>query len=121
MRIWALMLLLAAPGWAAEQTVTWTGWFADAKCHGAVKAGEKITAINPDCARTCIEKGAAPVFLSEQAKAGFLVKDYAGVLDDLGYHVEIHGVLDNATKTVSIREVKHMEYAGAACSRPRKK
>jgi hypothetical protein len=120
MRYWIVLLLVSTAG-ASERSVTWTGWFADAKCHGAQPTGGKVGVPNPDCARTCIEKGAAPVFLSEQANGVFAIKEYGGVLNDLGYHVEVLGEVDEAAKTIRIREVKQLEPAGPACARPRKK
>jgi hypothetical protein len=110
----ALCLATAA---AADKNVTWTGWFSDYGCaSGRVRSGI-IAATNPACAKNCIEKGAAPVFISEQAKAMFTVKDYAGVIDDLGYHVEVEARVDEAAKTISIDKVTRHEYQGASCSR----
>ena len=105
---------------AEEKTVTWTGWFSDQQCASARASSGAFTATNPDCARACIEKGVAPAFISEQAKAVYLVKGYDHVIDDLGYHVEIQGAVDEAAKTVAIRKVTRLEYQGASCARPRK-
>ena len=121
----AQILLLAAAfaGAAAaeEKTVTWTGWFGDSKCHPAAAVEGKVTGTNPDCTKTCIEKGASAVFVSEQANAIFTVKDYPSVLDDLGFHVEVQAVVDEAGKTIRVRGVKHLEAQGASCARPKKK
>jgi len=69
----------------------------------------------------CIEKGASAVFVSEQANAIFTVKDYPSVLDDLGFHVEVQAVVDEAGKTIRLRGVKHLGAQGPSCARPRKK
>ena len=116
-----LSLVPAGAGTAEEKMVTWTGWFSDVKCASARAAGGTFSATNPDCARTCIENGAAAVFISEQARAVFNVKEYSSVVDDLGYQVEVHGMVDGAGKTIRVREVKRLEYQGAACARPKKK
>ena len=50
----------------------------------------------------------------------FTVKDYAGVIDDLGYHVEIEAKVDDAAKTISIVKVTRHEYQGASCGRTKK-
>jgi hypothetical protein len=125
MLVRAQILLLAAAftGAAAaeEKTVTWTGWFADSKCHAAGAIAGKVTGTNPDCSKTCIEQGASPVFVSEQANAIFAVKEYASVMDDLGFHVEVQAVVDEAGKTIRVRGLKHLEAQGASCARPRKK
>ena len=112
---------LADSSSAAEKSVTWTGWFSDFKCASARAAGGTFSATNPDCARKCIEEGAAPVFISEQAKAIFQVKGVAAsVIDDLGYHVEVRATVDDAGKTITIQKVERLGYDGAACARPKK-
>jgi hypothetical protein len=116
-----LAAVLTGTAAAEEKPVTWTGWFGDSKCHPAVAVTGKVTVTNPDCTKTCLEKGASPVFVSEQANAIFAVKDYPSVLDDLGFHVEVQAVVDEAGKTIRVRGVKHLEAQGPSCARPRKK
>ena len=113
-------LSLSSTGETTEKTVTWTGWFSDFKCASARAASGTFSATNPDCAKSCIEKGAEPVFVSEQAKALFKVKGYSAVIEDLGYHIEVQATVDEAAKTITIRTVKRLAYEGPACSRPRK-
>jgi hypothetical protein len=49
------------------------------------------------------------------------VSGYANVRDDLGYHVEITGIPDAATKSISVKSVKRIgEYQGPSCARPKK-
>jgi hypothetical protein len=114
-------LSMAEPG---TRNVTWTGWFSDSQCASARAASGTFSATNPECAKTCIEKGGAPVFISEEAKAIFRVKDYPSdhpsVVEDLGYHVEVTAAVDEGAKTISIRSVKRLAYEGAACARPKK-
>jgi len=105
---------------AEEKTVIWTGWFSDLQCATATTAGGKFGPTNPDCAETCIRKGASPAFISETAKAVYKVKDYPGVLDDLGYRVEVEATVDEAAKTMIIRKVTRGDYQGPACARPKK-
>lgn len=120
LRITIGILAICLTGTAAEKAVTWTGWFSDYGCaSGRVRAGI-IAPTNPECAKSCIEKGAAPVFISEQAKEMFTVKDYPGVIDDLGYHVDVEAKVDEAAKTISIIKVTRHEYQGASCSRKSK-
>jgi hypothetical protein len=99
--------------------VTWTGWFSDQGCASGRAASGTFTATNPDCAKSCIEKGARAVFISEQAKALLKVNGYAGVLDDLGWHLEIQGAVNAAGDEIEITNVKRLDYTGAACSRPK--
>jgi hypothetical protein len=114
------VLGLALPVHPQEpKTVKLTGWFSDASCApGRLKAA-KLGPTNPDCSAECIRKGAAAVFLSETREI-FTVKDYPGVFDDLGFHVEVTGTLDAEAKTLQVRSVKQLSWDGAACSRPKK-
>lgn len=102
------------------KTVLWTGWFSDSTCASARAAAGTFTATNPECARTCIQKGAAGVFISEQAKAVFTVTGYSSLLEDLGYHVEIQARLDESAKSLKILSLKRLAEDGAACGRPKK-
>jgi len=111
---------LASDPAPAFKTVTWTGWFSDFDCASSTSAAEKLKPTNPVCAEACIRKGVPPVFISEQAKAVFKVKDYPSVIEDLGYHIEVEGRVDEQANTIQILSVKRMEYVGAACARPRK-
>jgi hypothetical protein len=121
MKLTLIGVLLASGVGAETKTVTWTGWFADAKCHSPGVAAGSLKAPNQECARTCIEKGAAPVFISEQAKIRYQVKDYRTVLDDLGYHVEVVGRVDETAGTLSVEKVTQLSPDGAACERLKKK
>jgi hypothetical protein len=120
--IGTLVLAVSVLGGAPEtRSVTRTGFFADEACaRGRANSGV-YTGNNPDCAKKCLDNGSAAVFVDEHAKALFTVKDYGGVKDDLGYHLEITGVVDEAAKTVSVKSVKRLEYIGASCARPQKK
>ena len=115
-----ISLAVANAGKAEEKRVTWTGWFTDGKCHESVAAGVKVSAPNPDCSKDCLEKGAPAIFLSQQTNAIYHVKGYSGVIDDLGYRLEVQAKVDEAARTITIQSVQRLEYAGAACSRPRK-
>lgn len=99
---------------------TWTGWFSDLQCaKPRVERGD-IGPNNPDCVKRCLKDGATPVFISEQAKALFEVKDYPSVAADVGYHIELTGTLDESGKAISVRSVKRLKYVGALCALPRK-
>jgi hypothetical protein len=56
----------------SEPTTTSSGWFSDKGCaEPRVKRGQ-IGPNNPDCVKRCLDEGAVPVFISEQAKALFV-------------------------------------------------
>jgi hypothetical protein len=122
--IHALVMLIAfAFGSSATEsrTVTWTGWFSDKGCAaGRVEKGD----IGPNgtlCVRKCLEKGETPVFISEQAKAMFEVKDYPQVKDDVGFHIELTGIIDDVGKSIAVTSVTRLSEVGNLCALPRKK
>ena len=120
----ALVAAAASIGSTAKvetKTVTWTGWFSDITCaKGRVENGE-IGPNNTVCVKKCLDEGATAVFVSEQAKAMFVVKDHPSLKEDVGYHVELTGVVDVEAKTVSVTSVKHLSEVTNMCGVPKKK
>ena len=104
-----------------DETTTWTGWFSDKGCAASkVKSGD-IGPNGTECVKKCLSEGATPVFLSEQTKAMYEVKDHPGVRDDVGYHIELTGVVDESAKTISVRSVKRLSQVPQTCALPKKK
>jgi hypothetical protein len=126
------MMAMAASGGAAgpaaatgadgaAEVRTMTGWFSDAQC-AAPKVKKGIIAMNnPDCVKTCLKKGVAAVFISEQAKAMFEVRGHAAVAEDVGWHVEVTGRVDEAGQIIDIQSVKRLSEEGSTCALRRKK
>jgi hypothetical protein len=114
------MFVAAAVGRAEDKSVTWTGWFSDLHCASSRAASGIISGTNPECSKKCLEEGVAAVFVSEQAKGVFKINGAISVIEDLGYHVEVQARVDEAAKTITIQNVKRLEYEGAACGRPKK-
>jgi hypothetical protein len=112
--------LAAAQGISQPKTMTLTGWFSDRGCAEPKVARGQIGPNNPECVKRCLDEGAAPVFISEQAEALFEVKDYPTVKDDGGYRVEVTGIVDEEAKTIAVKSVKHLEAVPIMCGRPRK-
>ena len=96
-----------------------TGRFACEKCTAPRAAKGDLRPSNPECAKQCIDKGSEAVFISEQGKELLKVRNHTSVKEDLGYHIEVPGKVDPASKTISIETVRRLEYEGASCSRPR--
>jgi hypothetical protein len=113
--------LAGAQSASAPKTTTSTGWFSDKGCAAPKVARGQIGSNNPDCVKRCLDEGAVPVFISEQAKAMFDVKDYATVTDDVGYRVEVTGIVDEEAKTITVKSVKRLEAVPIMCGRPKKK
>lgn len=99
-------------------TVTWTGWFSDKTCARVTDDAPRPN--GTACVKKCLSEGAALVFISEQAKAVFDVRDRPAAKDDVGYHVELTGTVDRATKTISVQSVKRLSELTAICFIPKK-
>jgi hypothetical protein len=112
---------LAAAQTASEPMTTSTGWFSDKGCAAPRVARGQIGPNNPDCVKRCLDEGAVPVFISEAAKALYEVKDYPSVKDDVGYRVEVTGIVDEQAKTIAVKAVKRLESVGSTCARKPKK
>lgn len=116
----AITILGAAQGPAETKSVTWTGWFSDEGCAAARAASGTFTPTNPECAKNCIEGGAEPVFIGEEIKAIYKVKDYPSMVNDLGWRLEITGRVDESAKTISVASVKRLSPIVLSCERPKK-
>ena len=105
---------------ADPKAVTWTGWFSDITCaKGLVEHGE-IRPNNTVCVKRCLDEGATAVFISEQAKAIFVVKNHPTLKEDVGYHVELTGVVDEDAKTLSVASVRRLSEVTNMCGVPKK-
>lgn len=105
---------------SATHDVTMTGWFADAQCAAPRVAKGVVGPNNPECVARCLDKGVTPVFVSEQAKAMFEVKDYPSVKAELTYYVEVTGTVDETAKTIAVKSVKRLGDAALMCALPAK-
>ena len=120
----AFTLLLVAtasplPDVAAQSELrTMTGWLSDGQCAAPRVAKGIIAPNNTDCVKRCLNEGRTPVFISEQAKAMFELKDYPDVKADVGYHLELKGTVDKDNKTLTVSSVKRLEYIGNVCAGP---
>jgi hypothetical protein len=123
-QIFAVWLAASMGGHAAvvtdEASVTWTGWFSDLGCAAPRVSRGDIGPNNTECVKRCIDDGATPVFISEQAKALFEVRAYPGLKDEVGYYVEVTGTVDEAAKTIAIESVKRLSKVAQMCARPKK-
>ena len=119
----AIVLSASALGSAAGRTeikTTWTGWFSDEGCAATrVKSGT-ITPNGTICVKKCLGEGATPVFVSEQAKDMYAVKDHASLLADVGYRLELTGVVDQKARTIFVRSVKRLSEIVQMCGLKKK-
>jgi|ERR1051326_3876910 hypothetical protein len=121
LRLCAVALLTFPAATVPAETPKLTGWFACEKCTAPRAANGDLRPSNPVCAKQCIDKGSEAVFISEQGKELFKVRNHASVKDDIGYKVEVTGEIDRTAKTISIRSVTKLAEEGASCVRPRPK
>ena len=115
---WRLRSFSLGPRPQPATTETWTGWFSDKTCA-------RVTDDTPRpngtaCVKKCLSEGAALVFISEQAKAVFEVRDFPSGKDDVGYYLEVTGTVDAKARTLLVRSVKRLSEVTSICFIPRK-
>jgi hypothetical protein len=114
------VVLMATTQLAAQpKSVTWTGWFSDKGC-ARITPGEHPRPNGTACVKKCLDEGAQPVFISEQARAIYEVRRFPSVKDKVGYYLEISAQVDETAKTLSVKSVKRLSEVTAACLIPRK-
>lgn len=120
-----LSLVLSAStlgAWPSRtETVTWSGWFSDKGCAESKLKAEEVTPNGSVCVKKCLDDGATPVFVNPATRTLYDVKDHASVKEDVGFYLELTGVVDEAAKTVSVRSVKRLGDVMQMCARPAKK
>jgi hypothetical protein len=118
----AAILMIPALGTEPTPTTTetWTGWFSDKQC-ARVRPDEEPRPNGTACVKKCLDEGSPAVFISEQAKAVYDVRDYESAKDDVGFRVEITGEVDEKAKTVSVKSVKRLSEVTAMCLVPKKR
>ena len=118
----AAILMIPALGTEPPRTTTetWTGWFSDKQC-ARVRPDEEPRPNGTACVKKCLDEGSPAVFISEQAKALYEVRDYASAKDDVGFRVEITGEVDEKAKAVSVKSVKRLSEVTAMCLVPKKR
>lgn len=102
-------------------TVTVNGWFSDKGCAESKMNDADITPNGTVCVKKCLDEGAVPVFVDPKAKAMYDVKDHPSVKDDVGFYLELTGVIDENAKTISVASVKRLGDVIQMCGRKPKK
>jgi hypothetical protein len=114
-------LAVLPPSPRSETVVKVNGWFSDKDCAAAKLKSDEVTPNGTVCVKKCLDQGAAPVFVDPKARAMYEVRDHAAVKDDVGYYLELTGVVDEKAKTISVRSVKRLGDVIQMCARPPKK
>jgi hypothetical protein len=118
-------VLLVVPGPAADSprtttTETWTGWFSDKQC-ARVQPDEEPRPNGTACVKKCLDEGSPAVFISEQARAVYEVRDFSDAKNDVGFRVEVTGEVDGKAKTIAVKSVKRLSEVTALCLVPKKR
>jgi hypothetical protein len=117
----AVGVLVLASAMIGGDTVTMRGWLSDQGCAQAKVKGEEVTPNNTICVKKCLDEGATPVFVNPRGKALYELRDYPTLREDVGYHLELTGVVDEKAKTISVRNVKRLAEIVNVCALPKKK
>ena len=104
-----------------EDAVTLKGWLSDRGCAQAKVKAEEVTPNGTTCVKKCLDDGAEAVFVHPDSRTLYALKDYPTLKEDVGYHLELSGVVDEKAKTVSVRSVKRLEEIVNVCALPKKK
>ena len=113
-------IVTASPA-RTENAVTLSGWFSDAGCAEAKVKADPVVPNGTVCVKKCLDEGATPVFVDPKARALYRVLDHPSIKEDVGYYLELTGVVDAKEKTVSVRSVKRLGDVVQMCARRPKK
>ena len=106
---------------ANEDAVTLKGWLSDRGCAQAKVKAEEVTPNGTVCVKKCLENGSEAVFVHPESRTLYALSDYPALNDDVGYHLELSGVVDEKAKTISVRSIKRLDAIVNVCALPRKK
>ena len=115
----AVLLGLILGTW--EDTVTLKGWISDKGCAQAKVNADEVKPNGTVCVKKCLDEGAEAVFVHPESRAMFALKNYPTLREDVGYHLELTGVLDEREKTIAVRSVKRLDAIVNVCALPKKK
>src|SRR5271165_2462583 len=91
---------------AAAKDMTWNGWISDSKC-GAKGANPEHAA----CAKTCIEAGEKPVFVTDKDQKVVGIANPDAVKGDVGHHVQVTGTM-NSDGSLQVAKVTMLKDQG---------
>jgi hypothetical protein len=111
------VLLMTSPLSARPEVVKWTGWFSDKGC-ARITPGELPRPNGTACVKKCLDEGATPVFISEQARSIYEVRGFPSVKDNVGYYLEINADVDEKAKTIFVKTAKRLSEVTASCLIP---
>ena len=104
-----------------EDTVTLKGWISDKGCAQPKVKAEEVTPNGTVCVKKCLDGGAEAVFVHPASRTLFALKNYPTLREDVGYHLELTGVVDEASRTIAVRSVKRLDEIVNVCALPKKK
>lgn len=114
-------LTVAAILGAWESTVTLKGWISDKGCAQAKVNAEAVTPNGTTCVKKCLDDGAEAVFVHPDSRTLYAVRNYTTLREDVGYHLELTGEIDEKTKTITVQSARRLEEIVNVCAIPKKK
>ena len=113
----ALMLLT----WG-DESVTLKGWLSDRGCaQSKIEGTDPVSPNGTACVKKCLDEGATPVFVDPKSRTLYQLKNYPTLKEDVGYHLELTGVVDTEAKTIAVRSVKRTSEIVNVCALPKKR
>lgn len=114
-------VMLAAAVVVGENATTLTGWLSDKGCAQSKVKAEEVTPNGTTCVKKCLDDRAEAVFVHPETRSLYAVNNYPTLREDVGYHLELTGVVDEKAKTISVRAVKRLNEIVNVCALPKKK
>ena len=119
MLVVAVLIGLMLGTW--EETVTLKGWLSDKGCAQAKLKADEVTPNGTVCVKKCLDDGAEAVFVHPASRTAFALKNYPALREDVGYYLELTGVVDEKAKTIAVRSVKRLDQIVNVCALPKRK
>ncbi len=111
-----MMLLLAASGVAAGQTV-YVGYVSDSGCAQARASAGRYSPTNPECARRCVKEGKSVVLISPEKKVVFQIDNPGLLRPQIGNKVQVYGE-STGPHRLRVSRVVFLEETNPECERP---
>ncbi len=104
-----------------EDAVTLKGWLSDRGCAQAKVKAEEVTPNGTTCVKKCLDGKAEAVFVHPDSRTLYALRNYATLREDVGYHLELTGDVDEKTKTITVQSARRLDEIVNVCALPKKK
>ena len=118
---WLTGMLVGLALVTVEDATTFKGWLSDRGCAQSKVKAEEVTPNGTACVKKCLVDGAEAVFVHPASRTLYALTDYPTLRDDVGFHLEVTGVVDEKAKTIAVRSVKRLDEIVNVCTLPKRK